>query len=362
MRVRSVRVAHGRTGSRFLESLRMKKLLLTLSMAVAMGGLGVIPFDAEAKRLGAGKPAGLQRQMPATPAKPATPPSPAQAPGTQPGAQQAAPAMAGAAAAAAAPAKRSWMGPLAGLAAGLGLAALFSHFGMGEGLANFVMIALLALAAFMVLRFVMGRLAARKPAAAGGMGPMGGMAGYGLAGAAAGAGAAGAGPAPTPRVDSVQAPVSARSTLDGAAAATAAAPAGAALASAGSADMAPALPDGINAADFLRLAKTVFIRLQAANDAANVDDLRKFTTPELFASLRLDLQERGAATQQTDVVQLDAEIADVTRDGMGQDVVSVRYSGLIREQADGGAEPFAELWHLVRPAGGEWAIAGITPQ
>jgi hypothetical protein len=36
-----------------------------------------------------------------------------------------------------------WMGPLAGLAAGIGLAALFSHLGMGEGMANMMMMLLL---------------------------------------------------------------------------------------------------------------------------------------------------------------------------------------------------------------------------
>jgi predicted lipid-binding transport protein (Tim44 family) len=123
-----------------------------------------------------------------------------------------------------------------------------------------------------------------------------------------------------------------------------------------------ALPGGMAHEDFLRLAKMVFIRLQAANDAGNVDDLRKFTTPELFASLRLDLQERGSAPQQTDVVQLDAEVLEVARES-GQDVVSVRFHGLVREQADAGAEPIDEVWHLVRPVDGEanWAIAGITP-
>ena len=116
------------------------------------------------------------------------------------------------------------------------------------------------------------------------------------------------------------------------------------------------------AGDFERLAKMVFIRMQAANDAGNVDDLRKFTTPELFASLRLDLQERGTAQQQTDVVQIDAQVVEATQE-KGQDIVSVRFSGLIREAADAGAEPFNELWHLVRPAdgSGDWAIAGITP-
>ncbi|MDT7833903.1 Tim44 domain-containing protein [Aquabacterium sp. OR-4] len=344
----------------------MKKLLLTLAMAVTIGSLGVAPHLAEAKRLGGGKAAGLQRQMPAAPAKSATPPTPAQAPGAQPAGQQAAPAMAGAtAAAAAAPAKRSWMGPLAGLAAGIGLAALFSHFGMGEGLANFVMIALLAVAAVVLLRFVMGRLARKGQPATTPMGQMGQM---GLAGAAAGAGGhLRAAPVQQPTAQPQQAAtLTERSSLGTPTGATAeAGSSGAAALQTGAAALAamagPALPEGIDRDDFLRLAKMVFIRLQAANDAGNVDDLRKFTTPELFASLRLDLQERGASTQQTDVVQLDAEIADTTRDGMGQDVVSVRYSGLIREQADAGATPFAELWHLVRPVGGDWAIAGITP-
>jgi predicted lipid-binding transport protein (Tim44 family) len=121
------------------------------------------------------------------------------------------------------------------------------------------------------------------------------------------------------------------------------------------------LPGGMDSADFARLAKQVFIRLQAANDAGDVDDLRRFTTPELFGALRTDLLERGQAKQQTDVVQLDAEVVDVAQDD-GRDVISVRFHGLVREQAEAGAEPFNELWHLVRPVqGGDWAIAGITP-
>ena len=99
----------------------------------------------------------------------------------------------------------------------------------------------------------------------------------------------------------------------------------------------PRLPGGMAAGDFERLAKMVFIRLQAANDAGNLDDLRKFTTPELFASLRLDLQERGAAKQQTDVVQIDAQVVEVAQEN-GQDIVTVRFHGLVREAADAGAE------------------------
>jgi predicted lipid-binding transport protein (Tim44 family) len=100
--------------------------------------------DAEAKRFGSGKPAGMQRQ--ATPA----PTAPAQA------GKPAAPAAAGAPAAAAKPAGMSrFLGPLAGLAAGLGIAALLSHFGMGEGMANMLLILALVGIAFFAVRWLM---------------------------------------------------------------------------------------------------------------------------------------------------------------------------------------------------------------
>jgi len=124
---------------------------------------------------------------------------------------------------------------------------------------------------------------------------------------------------------------------------------------------APALPAGFDAAAFERTAKLIFIRLQAANDAADLEDLRRFTTPEMFAAARLDLQERPASIkQQTDVVQLHAEVLDVSDDNK-QQVVSVRFHGLIREDLGGAANPFDEVWHVVKPADGgrEWAIAGI---
>ena len=323
----------------------MKHLLMAISMTVAALTLGLAASDADAKRLGAGKPAGMQRAAPTNatpqnaPANTAAAPSNAAAPVAAPGAT---------------PPKRNWMGPLAGLAAGLGIAALFSHLGMGAGLGNFVMIALLAVVAVVAVRFIMGRMRG------------GASSGPQLAGAGAGASAGGWQPQPAATPVNLS-----RSTLDSAPvlpAATAldsapALPAATALAGAGAvAATAPVLPGGMDAADFERLAKMVFIRLQAANDASNLDDLRKFTTPELFASLRLDLQDRAGAKQQTDVVQIDAKVVECAREN-GQDIVTVRFTGLIREAAEAGAEPFNELWHLVRAADGhgDWAIAGITP-
>lgn len=322
-----------------MKNLKQSLTSILASVAVALGGLtlSVAPIEAEAKRLGGSRPAGMQRQMPPKqqPTQPAQNQSTAPQQGT-PAQQPANAAAAGAAGAAAQAGKRSWMGPIAGLAAGLGLAALASHLGFGEELANFMMMALLAVVAVVVIGWLMRRFRGGQAA-----GPQ-------LAGATAGAGA---GSAPMAR-QAFQAPASA-----------------APQASSGfSAEPAPAavpaaVPAGFDAAGFERIAKMIFIRLQAANDAGQVDDLRKFTTPELFASLRLDLQERAGATQQTDVLELHAELIDTAQEN-GQWVATVRFTGLIREEAEAGAQPFDELWHLVRPLDDsrEWAIAGITPQ
>ncbi|RZL11052.1 MAG: Tim44 domain-containing protein [Rubrivivax sp.] len=319
----------------------MKKFLSVLSLLMASATLVLAPMDyAEAKRLGGGRPAGMQRQMP--------PKQPAQQPQQQPGQQNnAAAPVNGAAAtggAAAAAGKRSWMGPIAGLAAGLGIAALMSHLGMGEAFGNFLTMALLAIAAVFVIRFLMRRFG-------------GGAQQQRSAYAGAGAGHGGASPFGAP-ASSGQAPLRRQMDPMPPAAGLSPAPIIAAASSSGPVG----LPEGMSAADFERVAKMLFIRLQASNDAGQVDDLRKFTTPELFASLRLDLQDRGNAGQQTDVMQLDAELVDTAQED-GHWVASVRFHGLIRERAEQPAEAFDELWHFIKPLAGDrdWAIAGISP-
>lgn len=325
----------------------MRAFLVALSVAVSGLTLGVAPMDVEAKRLGGGRAAGMQRQAPKPPAQqPQTPPQ--QPANTVPNAGAAAPAAAGAAAAAG---KRSWMGPIAGLAAGLGIAALLSHFGLGAGMANFLTMLLLAVAAFFVIRWLLRRFAGGAAQRQGGLQ-------YAGAGAGAGMGAPAGGADRFAQPMQRQAPA-AGGFSGGALNPAPLAGAGAAVAAGAG---AAALPADFDAEGFARIAKMLFIRMQAANDAGQVEDLRKFTTPELFASLRLDLQERGAAAQQTDVVQLDAQVLEAVQEA-DQWVVSVRFHGLIREQADAPAAPFDENWHFVRPLDGsrDWAIAGITP-
>jgi predicted lipid-binding transport protein (Tim44 family) len=311
----------------------MKTWLFALMVGLSSA---LVATDTDARRLGGGRPAGMQRATPDKPVQPAqqTPATP-----NNPAAptNAAAPATAGAAAAAAAP-KRSWMGPIAGLAAGLGLAALFSHLGWGDELANFVMLALLAVIAVVAIRWVMRRFAGTGARSA---------TPFAMAGGAASRAE------PTPPTHTLRAAPAAAQPAP-----QVATPVGSALQTA-----QPGLPADFDTAAFERIAKMIFIRLQAANDKSDVNDLRAFTTPELFSSLRLDLQERGDAAQQTDVVTLNAELLDFAQEKERQ-IVSVRFHGLIREEAHNGAEPFDEVWHLVRPSNnpGNWAIAGIQPR
>lgn len=280
----------------------MKKVLMAVFLSVM--ALGLTMGDAEARRLGGGKTLGMQRQAvqpaPAKQVTPASPTSPAAAPAAAP--------------------KRNWLGPIAGLAAGLGLAALFSHLGMGEGLANAVMIGLLLMAALFVFRMLFRRNA---PAAS----PTNQSMQY------AGAGHVSAAPSPVEHGGG---------------------------AFAGGVQPASRIPADFDAEGFVRVAKLNFVRLQAANDAKNVDDIREFTSPELFAEIRLQMDERGDVQQQTDVVRLDAELLEVVTEG-NLHIASVRFSGLIREEADSAAVPFEEVWNLSKPVAGDkgWIIAGI---
>ncbi|MBS3995925.1 MAG: Tim44 domain-containing protein, partial [Hydrogenophaga sp.] len=264
----------------------MKKALSLLAVVFALG-LSTVSLDAEARRMGGGNSVGMQRQ--ATPPK-APNAAPAQTPAATPGAAAAAPA------AAAASSRSKWMGPIAGLAAGLGLAALASHLGFGEGLANMLMIGLLIMAVLAVVGFIM-----RKRAAA--------AQGGGQRMAYAGSDAGGQRAAGFEAVRPAAAGGGAGGSMIGSGI------------GANVSETRP-IPADFDVPGFVRNAKVNFIRLQAANDAGNLDDLRAFTSPEMFAELQMDIQERKGATQETRVLELNADVLEVAEDG-NRYVVSV---------------------------------------
>lgn len=284
-----------------------------LSLLLALFASFTVFDEAEARRLGGGSGGGMQRNItpsaPLSPApKPANPASPTQAP-----VQRQTPAQQPSTAPQPAP-KRSWLGPLAGLAAGLGLAALFHHLGLGEEFGSLLLLVLFAVVLFALFRRFAGARRAPAPAYAG----------------------------PIERTMSEP---------------TANAPA--AMPASGTVPGADDLRAQLDEAAFLNEAKRRFVELQAAYDRGDWEAIASLATPELLA----DLRRQGGQTpgEKTDVVMLEARLVDLT---LEQDhyVATVEFSGSLRESRDAPPQPFAEYWHLVKPReGGGWRLAGIQP-
>ncbi len=311
-----------------------RRMLVKRLLALAVAGFATLAMlhvdSTDAARLGGGRSFGMQRSL--TPPAARTPPAansfngPAANPvmPAKPGVAAAAPAAGAAAAAGSASRTSRWLGPIAGLAAGLGLAALFSHLGMSEGLGSLLLMGLLAVGAIMLLRAFMAR---RGAVAAG---PYGGNARV----------------EPPSNFDNRREP-----TVD----AAWGAPASAAAASSD----AGRYPPGFDAAPFVEQSKQAFRRLQGAYDRGDREFLADMTTPAMHAEIANDLATRGPSAA-TEIVALDAEILEVVQDG-NHYVASVRFHGLMREDGMREAQPFEEAWNLVKPVDGSsgWLLAGI---
>lgn len=305
-----------------MKKLMAAMLVAALSLSVGMSGV-------EAKRLGGGGSFGKQsgnvsRQSTspthspsqAAPAKPATQPG-TPAPATPP--KPASP----------------WKGMLGGALLGLGLGALLSHFGIGGALASMIssvlMIALLVFAVMFIYRMLKGKSGSNAaPAYAGG--GSNNVSGFNI-----------------PEIGSRVEP-SQPAALQGLSSASGTA----------NANTPWGVPADFDTAGFLRHAKTNFIRMQAAWDKADINDIREFTTPEMYAELKMQIQERGASSNNTDVVSINAEMLGIETIG-NEYLASVRFDGMIKESANASAEPFAEVWNLAKPVNGQsgWLLAGI---
>lgn len=284
----------------------MHKILI--SLVVGLLTFGLLVADADARRMGGGKSLGFQRpEMGRWGTPPAAAPFRAQ---PSPAVPRPAPS----------PRTSRWLGPLAGLAAGGLLAALlFGDAFHGLQAFDFILIALLGLGVYFIVR-AMRRSSAPQPS----RGPM----------VYAGNTAAGR---------TVRAP-----EIGG-----------------GVRGAAPAAdrqrPDWFDEQGFLQAAKGHFSRLQAAWDTGDLNEIREYTTPELFAELARERRELGDERQYTQVVSLDAELADFVTEG-DKVIASVRFSGLIREERDGEPKPFNEIWHVERSlfqSGANWYVSGI---
>jgi predicted lipid-binding transport protein (Tim44 family) len=224
-----------------------------------------------------------------------------------------------------------WLGPLAGLAAGFGLAALLSHMGLGEALSSFMsglfMVMLLVGAGYFIYRMLTrNKTASQSP----------------LQYAGAGSNNARIEPQPAQFTGNAAAPGSLAATLGGATAAP----------------VAGRWPADFDAAEFERQALLNFHRVQAANDAGDAATLRDFLTPELYRELESEMKSAWGTNQKTEAVDVKAEVQAVVTEGSLY-VVSVRFTGQVRE--NGVLNNLNEIWHLEKPVSGSsgWRVAGI---
>jgi predicted lipid-binding transport protein (Tim44 family) len=279
----------------------MKKTITLLTLAIF--SFGLIAFDAEARRMGGGKSFGKQRHSLNQQAAPRPTQPPASAPTPAGG--------------------NKWGGALAGLAAGGLLAALFMG-GAFEGInmMDIIMLALLMGVIFFGIRMM------RKPRSEESTRPMqySGMNTNTHDNA-------------LPFANTAETGTTNSSTVD----------------------YQPNIPADFKVQAFIRHAKLSFIRLQAAHDIGDVNDIREYTTPEMLAEISMQIHERGDTQQKTEVLFLDAHLLDVeTNNDMS--IASVRFTGQLRDLPDGEPEDFDEIWHVqkdLKDSDTGWLLAGI---
>lgn len=284
----------------------MTKILAVLTVLFFTATL-FSPQDSEAaRRFGGGRSTGMQRSLP---------PQTQKAPVAQPD-RQTQPA--------GIPAKSGmsrWLGPLLGFGLGAMMMSMFGGSAMAGMLGNILMVIL----AFVAIRFLFGMWQRRNQANPSAMQ-------YARV--------------PGETSDNRPAPAADLGTFH---------------AAGGQVLLPQRYPADFNVDGFLRQAKVSFHRLQAANDAGDLSDIRTYTTPELYAEIAMQIQERGAVKQRVEALKLDAELLEVVTEG-DREIASVRFTGLIREDENAGAEPLDEVWHVVKAAkdaNGAWIIAGI---
>ena len=287
----------------------------SISIAIIAAAVAFGMASVDAKKLGGGKSVGAQRSAPAA--------SPAASPTSAMPATAVAAAPAAAAAAVPKTGMAKWAGPLAGIAAGLGLGYLFSQ--MGGGAASMIMMLLLGVLVVGGLVFAV-RMFMRKQQAAT---PNGAPMPFGS----------------TPRAEPMQ--------YAGAAAGGVAAPVMASGLAGGF-----GIPADFDKAGFEANAKSQFLTMQAANDKGDLDAVRNFATDEFYNEIAKDVISGNKDA--TVVEGLIAELLGIETE-RGQYWASVRFTGNMKEDGMMMASPFTETWNLVKPVDGSkgWLLAGI---
>lgn len=311
-------------------SRRFSRFLAVALLAVSTVGMVAVSFDAEARRMGGGSSFGRQSSNVTQQRQATTPPA---ATTTQRSASSAAPAAGAAAAGTAAKSGMSrFLGPIAGIAAGLGIAALLSSMGLSgaflEMISSLLLIGLLVFAVLFIVRRLRGGAASPAVQGAGGMQRMAQPDAW---------------QPPQAQQPASVAPVT---------------PVASAAASADPADPTWFIPGDFDTPTFLANAKKQFAEIQAIWDSGNVAGLSEYLTDDLIAEMKPQIEARGGKAEHTEIVLLNAELLGIETVSGGH-LASVRYSGMLREAPGAEAFRFEEVWNLYKADGQGWLLAGI---
>ena len=217
-----------------------------------------------------------------------------------------------------------FMGPIAGLAAGLGLAALASYMGIGEELMSFLLILLAGIAIFFIVRLVLRNMQSQPS----------------LVGASSSFNRSNI-ESSTPKKRVMGSTSSSQNT-----------------------QKETISQDEIKS--FLENSKKQFIEIQKIWDSRNIDNLKSFCTDDLILDLSRQINERTNLSEKTSITELNASWQGMntyfSKDGHEVDEVYVLFSGMVRENDNSVSKEFSEIWTLQRlkSTNDGWLIAGIT--
>ena len=323
----------------------MVKIWSALLAAVLVFG----SFDADAaRRMGGGKDSGRQSgnvtQRESSSGAPAGASQSAQRSQAAPGA------------ATPAPGRRfgGMAGMLGGLAAGLGLAWLFSQMGLGAGMASMATFLLLALGVVGIVVLIM-RMRAKSQAQGAALAYSGAGPAQGEQNASRGWERSGTTFQSEPSASSA---TSARSSGLGIGSALI----GGTGASALSGSQNWGVPADFDSEGFLTACKRNFVGLQEAWDASDVKALASMTTDGMLRDLKSEMAVRdaeGAGQGRMELKGLDAKLLGIEEDSEGY-LSSVEFVGERRDDAGRAFVPFSEVWNMSKGrSGGGWLLAGM---
>jgi predicted lipid-binding transport protein (Tim44 family) len=285
----------------------MRKVFLACLGLLTLALLCDLPQSAEARRMGGGKSFGskpqYQRSAPASPQRDAAGPAQRQDPQVQ-GAQ--------------APRAQGFLGGGRGMLGGLLMGGLIGSllFGGGEGMGGPGLLDILLIGGglFLLFRFLKARRMAAETA---------GNASYYEA----------------------QSPVRGGGEI-GATSKTAA---------------ERNIPQNFDEKEFLSGAKAAYTRLQSSWDKRDLEDIRQFTSSEVWEELSQQAKE-DPNPGYTGIVSLKADLLEVKREGK-ETVASVLFDVLLREKnKDDSPEAVQEIWHFSQnesQAKSFWRLEGI---